>query len=285
MVTYAAAFVMGFLNRVTYNKPVVWSTRGELDPPMLERSARLKKIVLWLIRKGIGIGNILFHSTCDEETGYIRTVFGEHAKVAQIPNYMLLPERIAVEAKKQYLLYIGRIDPKKGLENLFKALHVSAAFQHSDFVLKVVGDYENAYGKSLIELSDSLGLSAKIEFLGHKAGVEKERLLAEAWFLLMPSHTENFGIVVIEALAQGTPALASTGTPWQQLEERGAGYCVSNQPEELATAIDSILALRPEQYDLMCENAIQLVDEYDINSHISTWEKLYEDLGKSHHAK
>lgn len=281
MLTYPASFVTGVLNRYSWQRPVVWSVHGELDPPMLERSPMRKKVVLWIIRNFIQVCNIVFHSTCDTETSYIRTVFGSLAQIVQIPNYMKLPERLAGREKGNYLLYIGRIDPKKGLENLFRALSLSESFTTGSHVLKVAGDNNHAYGETLINLRDELGLTDRIEFVGHKAGLEKEVLLAEATFLLMPSHTENFGIVVIEALAQGTPALASTGTPWEILKEKEAGFWVSNEEAARATAIDQILRMTKEELAIMAEHGLKLVQEdFDIDKNIHHWESLYDSLQK-----
>ena len=53
----------------------------------------------------------------------------------------------------------------------------------------------------------------------------------------MPSHNENFGNVVVESLSQGTPVIASTGTPWKILEKYHAGYWIKNNPENIAKKI------------------------------------------------
>jgi len=65
----------------------------------------------------------------------------------------------------------------------------------------------------------------------------KEALFAEADMLVVPSHTENFGNVVVEALARGVPVLVSTGTPWKRVDDFGCGLWVDNKPETLAAAI------------------------------------------------
>ncbi|MEM9528534.1 MAG: group 1 glycosyl transferase, partial [Bacteroidota bacterium] len=108
MITYPAAFLMAILNSWFYGKPMLWSSRGDLDPPMLLRSRKKKAFVLWLINTFVNKQKLWFHSTCDAETGYIRDNFGKNAKVIQIPNYMELPKKVEVP-KEKYLLFIGRI--------------------------------------------------------------------------------------------------------------------------------------------------------------------------------
>jgi glycosyltransferase involved in cell wall biosynthesis len=83
--------------------------------------------------------------------------------------------------------------------------------------------------------------------VGHIVGHKKEHAFEEADVLVVPSYTENFGIVVTEALARGIPVIASTGTPWQKLEEVGCGLWVANDPKSLATAIETMNQLPLKQ--------------------------------------
>ncbi|MEL6720869.1 MAG: glycosyltransferase, partial [Bacteroidota bacterium] len=181
--------------------------------------------------------------------------------------------------KERFLLYLGRIDPKKAIENLILALNKSDLFIPSDFQLKIAGRHHNAYGRQLLELVKKLNLQHKVKFIGHISGDAKQRLLAHAHFLFMPSHTENFGIVVTEALAQGTPAVASKQTPWKILEERKAGFWVDNDIESLKTCVDDILALHPKAYREICKNTRPLANEYfNINNNIYKWQNVYESI-------
>ena len=278
MITYPASLMMAAINSRFYRKPMLWSSRGDLDPHMMERSPRKKAAVVKLIDKMVDKELLWFHSTCDAETEYITNNFGEGTRVIQIPNYMELPEKIETK-KEKYFLYIGRIDAKKAIENLIEALSRSPSFLDSEFTLKIVGDYYNAYGRGLVKQVEDLKLTHKIRFLGHRDGREKEELLAAAWFTFMPSHTENFGIVVMEGLAQGTPAVASTGTPWKILEEHNAGYWIDNDPENLIRTIERIYDLSPEQLSSMNGNALRLAQEkFGIHANVGEWEEAYKKL-------
>ena len=278
MITYPSSFVMAILNSWFVGRPMLWSSRGDLDPPMLRRSAKKKAAVIRTINSLVNKRLLWFHSTCDAETQYIRNNFGRDAKVIQIPNYMELPERIET-SKEKFFLYIGRIDPKKAIENLIEAMSLSRAFLDGEFTLKIVGDYYNEYGQGLVRQVEQLGLTNKIRFLGHRDGREKEEILASAWFTFMPSHTENFGIVVMEGLAQGTPAVASTGTPWKILEDRQAGFWVDNDPESLTRIIDHIHTIPPDQMKELSQNSIRLArEEFSIHANVGEWEAAYQKL-------
>ena len=279
MITYPAAWLMALANGRKYRKPIVWSVRGDLDPPMLLRSRRKKAAVIELVRAIERRQDVTFHTTCDEESAYVREAIGQHVRTVQIPNYMELPERV-YPPKEKLFVFVGRIDPKKGIENLLEAVSMSEAFRQNGYRLELAGDATGEYGASLRGLAHGLGLDEVVSFLGHVGGADKEHLLARAHCLVMPSHTENFGIVVTEALAQGTPAIASTGTPWRVLDETGAGWWAGNDPESLVKAMEAAMALSPEAYAGMSKAGVSLAaNRFDIYARIGEWERLYRSIG------
>jgi len=73
--------------------------------------------------------------------------------------------------------------------------------------------------------------------VGHVAGEGKRRLFENTDIAVLPSYTENFGVVVGEALAHGVPVIAGRGTPWSRVEEIGCGLWVDNDAESLSRAI------------------------------------------------
>lgn len=272
---YPLSWSIAIITTIFYpNKPIVWSARGELDPSALVYS-KWKKIPLLFVIRRLLKKRIIFHSTCIEETNYIRNNFGYKTKIVCIPNYMLLPKLIKIY-KQPYLLFLGRIHPKKALENLLKAIANSTRIISSNFSLKVAGDFNNEYGDSLMKWVSEHKLNHKIEFLGHIEGKDKQTIIAAARCLVMPSHTENFGNVVIEALAQSTPVIASKGTPWEILQQKKAGFWVDNNPESLGKAIEKIIEMPDMEYEQYSKNALQLVhEEFDILNKVSDWVEVY----------
>ncbi len=279
MIFYPASFIIAFINHFFIGKPVIWSVHGDLDPYMLRRSAWKKQPVKFFINAFLK-KHVLFHVTCDAEADYVADNFGKEAETIQVPNFMEFPELLDLE-KENYLLYIGRIDPKKAIENLITALHKSKPFMESDFVLKIAGNHNNPYGQKLANQIVELGLENRIEFLGHVAGKEKQELLARAYFQIMPSHTENHGIVVMEAMIQGTPAVASTGTPWEVLETEKAGFWVDNDPQTLTNTLENIFGLSEEEYKGYCKRARKVAnEEFNIYEKINVWRDAYEQVSK-----
>jgi glycosyltransferase involved in cell wall biosynthesis len=257
-------------------KPVVWTTHGELDPDALVYSAGRKQKVLGLIRRFSS--QIVFHTTCAAETGYVREQFGPEARVFEVPYFTELPELLP-RTDTRTLLYVGRIHPKKAIENLIDAVALSDVFKTQKWRLVIVGNADNEYGQGLRAQAERLGLTEKVVFAGHKKEGEKYQLMADAHAMVMPSHTENFGIVVTEALSQGTPVIASTGTPWEILETRQAGIWSDNAPEVLRTNLDRLLTLPAAAYAALRQRARALVEtEFDIGPNIHRWTNFYEEL-------
>ncbi|HMQ11807.1 MAG TPA: glycosyltransferase, partial [Oligoflexia bacterium] len=148
--------------------------------------------------------------------------------------------------------------------------------------LVIAGPDDTEYADYLKKMVKSLELEHRVHFTGHTDGQVKEALLAKAKCLILPSYTENFGIVVTEALAQGTPVIASKGTPWEVLNTYKAGFWVDNSSDELCKALNKMLSLSSDQYDQYVNNSIRLVDEmYNVDKQIHKWIDLYQQLSEN----
>jgi len=257
-------------------KKIIWSPRGELFEKTLQGNK--SKLLYFKILKRILGKQVLFHATSNEERLSIQAVFGQNSEVTVIPNNMELPQ---MEERKdftpQYLLYLGRIAPIKALDNLIEGLAMSERFMNSDFVFKFVGDVENQfkwYYKELQDLISRNKLEDKIVFVGHESGREKYKTCANAYFLFLVSNSENFGNVVIESLSQGTPVVASRGTPWQVLEKSNAGYWIQNSSKEIANCVNKVLSLSEYEYKMKREGAQALAKQYDVYENIKQWRQI-----------
>ena len=142
---------------------------------------------------------------------------------------------------------------------------------------KLAGEKTGEYYELLVRQAKELGIADKVEFLGLVTGAEKDRLYAGAKCLLLMSKSENFGNVIVEALSQGTPVIASKGTPWQQLDTKGAGWWIDAVPDKIAYAVDNLLALDDEENRALRHNAYALSREFEIFTNVGKWEMI---LGK-----
>ena len=138
------------------------------------------------------------------------------------------------EAKGRMVLYLGRLHPLKGLDMLVEAwgkLHdaqcdgsrqgMENTRTRCDWRLVIAGPDEQGTRAALERQARELGLMESITFAGPVYGGEKERLLDAADLFVLPSRSENLGLVVAEALGAGVPVIATRAAPWREL----LGYC------------------------------------------------------------
>ena len=157
--------------------------------------------------------------------------------MAMIPNGVDVPANLnRIDRRGDLrLLFIGRLDPKKGIESLLAACSLIDSVP--PWHLAIAGGGSPDYVSQLKERIDALGIEQKVELVGEVLAEAKKRLFESSDVALVPSYTENFAIVVAEALAHGVPVIASKGTPWNRLEEMKCGLWVDNDPVTLADAI------------------------------------------------
>jgi len=246
-------------------KPLVWSPRGAiLDAYGWEgtRKRGIKRAWERVCNFIIRPGGVTLHVTSEDE---------RHASLSRIPQaeavivsngvetLPTLPERKWLPEGRLRLIFMGRLSPKKGVENLLKAMKLMEDDQTVE--LSIYGTGDKHYRDSLIKLARDLDLLDKsVNFSGHVDGDDKRNAFLSADMCIIPSYTENFCMVVAEALAHGVPVVASHGTPWAEVEERDCGLWVDNSPEELTQAIRD---MRTRDLELMGETGWKWMrDEY-----------------------
>jgi glycosyltransferase involved in cell wall biosynthesis len=186
-------------------------------------------------------GRVVLHVTSQQEAeSSVARI--HHANSVVIPNGVDLPElsadRIWVPDNKLRILFIGRLHPKKGIENLLTAMTDPGVANTS---LVVCGDGDPAYRALLRERIEGLELAERVSFAGEVKGEAKLAAFAAADVCVVPSFTENFGMVVAESLAHGVPVVVSKGAPWAEVERQECGFWVENTADSLASALQAIM--------------------------------------------
>lgn len=237
-----------------YRKPVVWSLRGALltdenrdnyDPQSWLKHA-LKAGWHGICRSLISPKRVALHVTTVQERESADKVY-LGARFAVIPNGVEVPDTLPERDRwlpngQLRLMFMGRLAPVKGIENLLRAMARLDIPVSLDIYGTGSGNQGGRnYSEGLVVLARELGLlNEKVRFLGHVNGEAKARAFMEADVCMIPSYSENFCVVVAEALALGLPVIVSDRLAWAEVASRGCGLVVGNDPASLAEAASQI---------------------------------------------
>lgn len=219
--------------------PYVLSPRGMLVPELIEQRGRWRKLAWMLLaeRRTLERASAL-HVTSALEAEEAARLGLPLPPAFVVPNGVDLAPNGTGPKREPFLLFLGRVSWKKGLDRLIPALaHAPGA------VLKIAGNDEEGLRPELERLAGQAGVSGRVEILGPVHGEEKDGLLRRAAVLVLPSRSENFGNVVLEAMAAGcpvavTPEVGLAGT----VRETACGIVVDGEPARLGGALRDLLA-------------------------------------------
>ena len=143
--------------------------------------------------------------------------------------------------------------------------------------LRIVGPDETNHVRELRQQVQKLGLEAVIEFVGPVSDREKWSYYREADLFVLPTHSENFGVVVAEALAAGTPVLTTRGAPWQDLLHYDCGWWTEINTDAIADALTEAVQAPVPVLQAMGRRGQRLVQQQ------YTWEATARKMANSDH--
>ncbi len=252
---------------------------GMLDP-WFKRRYPLKHLKKWLywhcaeyrvLRDATGV-----FFTSEEEKLLARQSFGLYRCREHVTGYgiatppgdpnrqrALFLERYPELQNKRLFLFLGRIHEKKGCDLLLSAWKEVQKASPEPLHLVMGGPAEDRYGLAMKKLATDLGLDQSISWLGMISGDLKWGCLRSAEVFVLPSHQENFGISVVEALACGIPVLISNKVNiWREIEKAQAGLVDDDDREGIFRLLKNWLELGPEKHSPHHTQAIQCFDAH-----------------------
>jgi len=231
---------------------------GMLDPWFRRAypAKHLKKWLYWqLVERHVlrDAAAVLF--TCEEERRLANRSFAPYHCVERVVNYGTggAPDGDAARQllawysrhpelrNRPFLLFLGRIHPKKGADLVLHAYRKTLAHQANPPALVFAGPAENPeLLQHLRRLASALPPAATVIWPGLLAGDEKWGALRSASAFVLPSHQENFGLAIAEALAVGTPVLISDQVNiWREIVADGAGLAAPDTAEGTAALLEN----------------------------------------------
>jgi glycosyltransferase involved in cell wall biosynthesis len=231
------------------NVPYIISPRGMLVKELIRRKSRFAKTA-WinLIEQRNLEAAAAIHVTSRTEADDVAQFGFRLKKIVIVPNGVDMPLANPSEnnvsthikeimEKRPYLLFLGRVNWKKGLDRLIPALSYVP-----DIQLVIAGNDEENYKLVLETLASKNGAKERIAFAGAVLGADKDALLRHAAMLILPSYSENFGIVVLEAMAAGCPVVVTPEVGAAEIVTKsGAGLVLNGNPEALGRGINELL--------------------------------------------
>ncbi len=214
--------------------PRVVSPRGMLSP-WARNHRKYKKMAAWWLyaRRDLAAASVI-HATSDLEADELRAL-GVKQPIAVIPNGVDVttapePDQFST---KPYVLFLSRIHPKKGV---YELLRVWKSLPTTDWELVLAGYDEGSMltGKTL---------PPNVRYVGHVEGEQKDRLFQRASLFVLPSFSENFGVVVAESLMAGVPVITTHGTPWESLIAEKCGWWIPMTEESLRGSLVEAMSM------------------------------------------
>ncbi len=241
--------------------PLVVSPKGMLSEWALGEG-RMKKRLAWAAYQRRALARAAaFSVTAEAEAEDVRRL-GLRLPVAVIPHGVVSPSPGALVPRdepggERTALFLSRVHPKKGLPDLIAAW---TEVRPAGWRLQIVGPGDPSHEAEVRGLVRQRRFEAEVSFVGEVDDVQKWALYGAADLFVLPTLSENFGIVVAEALAAGTPVLTTQAAPWQALQDHGCGWWVAPGAGPVGAALAEATAMPGDELRRMGERGRAYVE-------------------------
>lgn len=234
------------------NIPYLISPHGLLCNWSMQQGKFKKQLYLNLIERSNLECSKIIHLTAAQEQIELELLSWNLASVIVPLGLELLPpianaraqlhQMLNISLEVPIILFLSRLHPKKGLDYLISALGKLCELDVYNFAFVIAGNGTAEYEAELEQLLQKFNLGDRTYKLGFITGKKKDICLQGADLYVLTSHSENFGIAVLEALASGTPALVTIGVALADLvKKQNLGWVVSLDSEAIAQSIQDFL--------------------------------------------
>jgi glycosyltransferase involved in cell wall biosynthesis len=267
------------------NIPIIIQPHGMLEPWALGWHSKRKKMAMILYQKKALNDAELIIATSQQEKDNIKKL-GIKTPIKIIPNGIQFDKLKTIKeitnykkkGKRKRALFLSRVHPKKGLLNL---IHAWSKISRNDWVLQIAGPDEGGHLKEVFDLAKRLNVSDQIEYIGVLNDKEKWPTYYSSDLFILPTFSENFGIVILEALGAGLPVLTTTGTPWSELETNSCGWWVEPNEDAISVALNEALSCSVSKLQKMGINGIKYAKNFDWKEISDELEELYFSVSSS----
>ncbi len=282
--------IIGLYAARLYKLPLVVSTRGMLYEWALNQGKFKKKLAMFFYQKKMLDYAFAIHVTEPGELS--ETKFSNYKnKLRCVPNGIDLSEfksfdinnlinSFKLNPKKKYITFLSRIHKKKGLIFLVKAwIRLSEIDPTWDLI--IAGPIEDKkYAETLKSLIDSNSLSQRVKWLGPLDNEDRIRALNLSNLFVLPSFSENFGIVILEALASGIPVITTKGTPWKIINKKKVGWWIELSEDQLFKSLKQAISLSESEILKKSKVGKEIAKGFSWEIQAKKMKKVYEEAIK-----
>ena len=263
---------------IQHQIPFLLTPHGMYEPFLWNKSKLKKKIYFNLLSKPVFSKADAIHAITFDEKNNLKKLF-KNSNIIEIPNLIDQNnfKEITPNLNEKYILFLGRLDPKKGIDLLIKSF---SKINNTGWKLKIAGGF-TPYKKELEKLVEEYNLADKVEFLGLVTGEIKNQLYANAFVFVAPSHSEVVGMVNLEAAIFKTPVITTYQTGLNPKWNDNGGILINPKIEELINALNKVTNWSIEERN---HNGIKLhnfvIKHYSWQNRLKDWKALYENILK-----
>lgn len=240
---------------------VVLTPHGMLEPWIIHRHYWSRKLPALLLYQKAAIAKAAcLQATADSERDNL-LMLGYNKKV-KVVKLGIDVEKIHMKKswkKTRQILFLSRVHVKKGINYLIEAVDLMRE-ELQGYKILIAGEGDVEYVASLKQEIEKKGLKDKVQLIGGVYGEEKWTLFQSSDFFVLPTHSENFGLAIAEALASGTPVVTTTGTPWSDLNTSNSGAWIEIGTLPLVETLRRFLALSDMELETMGKNGHNLIE-------------------------
>ena len=261
----------------------VFSPRGMFSDYSFNHNINpIKKGIFWgLLTKPV-LKKQVFHATAFSEKIEIENLFGKDADVFVLPNLLQFPE-LSIEAIKTHqkkelinLLFISRVDRKKGIELLLKAVNILK----DDILvsLTIIGAGDKEYVDELKQLAYSLNISELIIWKGSMEWRAKFYDILNTDILVLPSYNENFANIILETLYAGRPVILTKYVGLHDyVSANNMGWVIDTNPNEIAECVKNYTSNKEEWQEKSVKMHNQILADFNQRMLAEKYINLYKE--------
>ncbi|MBT8763371.1 glycosyltransferase [Desulfohalobiaceae bacterium Ax17] len=274
-----------------YKKPYLISPRGLLYPYTTGKKSWKKWPYYHLmIKKTLRCASAI-HYTTEDEKELCHRFLGLNNQAVVVPNGLELLKFEALPpgdeffntyphlSDKRLLLYLGRINWKKGLDILIEAFSYLVKNRKDAHLVLVGGDDGDGYKEKIERLVKKYGIEKYVTFTGILSGSKKLAAYRAVEIFILPSYSENFGMVVVEAMACGCPVIISNRVGiYREVQQREAGMVIEPEVSEIVKAVELLLDNKGLKERISANGYDLVKSQYDIDKVAEKMIGVYESM-------